>query len=48
MSLHLIIGDKRYSSWSLRPWLVLEMTGAAFTDQVIRLNQPDTRDNILQ
>ncbi|EGH11272.1 glutathione S-transferase, partial [Pseudomonas amygdali pv. morsprunorum str. M302280] len=26
MSLHLIIGDKRYSSWSLRPWLVLEMT----------------------
>lgn len=42
MSLHLIIGDKRYSSWSLRPWLVLELTGAAFTDQVIRLNQADT------
>jgi glutathione S-transferase len=48
MSLHLIIGDKRYSSWSLRPWLVLEMTGAPFTDQVIRLNQRDTRQNILQ
>ncbi|WP_346394960.1 glutathione S-transferase family protein [Pseudomonas syringae] len=48
MSLHLIIGDKRYSSWSLRPWLVLEMTGAPFTDQVIRLNQPDTRANILK
>ncbi|MCK9708779.1 Glutathione S-transferase protein [Pseudomonas syringae pv. aceris] len=48
MSLHLIIGDKRYSSWSLRPWLVLEMTGASFTDQVIRLNQPDTRANILK
>ncbi|KFE44344.1 glutathione S-transferase family protein [Pseudomonas congelans] len=47
MSLHLIIGDKRYSSWSLRPWLVLEMTGAPFTDQVIRLNQPDTCANIL-
>ena len=42
MSLHLIIGDKRYSSWSLRPWLVLELTGTAFTDQVIRLNQADT------
>ncbi|WP_439852569.1 glutathione S-transferase family protein [Pseudomonas syringae] len=48
MSLHLIIGDKRYSSWSLRPWLVLEMTGTPFTDQVIRLNQPDTRQNILK
>ena len=42
MSLHLIIGDKRFSSWSLRPWLVLEMIGAPFTDQVIRLNQADT------
>ncbi|ODJ90807.1 glutathione S-transferase [Pseudomonas viridiflava] len=48
MSLHLIIGDKRYSSWSLRPWLVLEMTGAPFTDQFIRLNLPDTRENILK
>jgi glutathione S-transferase len=48
MPLHLIIGDKRYSSWSLRPWLVLEMIGAPFTDQVIRLNQRDTRQNILQ
>jgi glutathione S-transferase len=42
MSLHLIIGDKRYSSWSMRPWLVLEMMGVPFTDQVIRLNQADT------
>ena len=48
MNLHLIIGDKRYSSWSLRPWLVLEMAGAPFTDQVIRLNLPDTRENILK
>ncbi|WP_434679882.1 glutathione S-transferase family protein [Pseudomonas sp. R1-18] len=48
MPLHLIIGDKRYSSWSLRPWLVLEMIGAPFTDQVIRLNQRDTRQKILQ
>lgn len=42
MSLHLIIGDKRYSSWSMRPWLVLEMIGVPFTDQVIRLNRADT------
>ncbi|WP_297831420.1 glutathione S-transferase family protein [Pseudomonas sp.] len=48
MSLHLIIGDKRFSSWSLRPWLALDMAGAAFTEQVILLNQPDTLQNILQ
>ncbi len=48
MSLHLIIGDKRYSSWSLRPWLVLELIGAPFTDQVIRLNQADTERLILE
>lgn len=48
MSLHLIIGDKRYSSWSLRPWLALALTGEAFTDQVIRLNQADTTRLILE
>jgi glutathione S-transferase len=48
MSLHLIIGDKRYSSWSLRPWLALALTGEPFTDQVIRLNQADTTRLILE
>lgn len=48
MSLHLIIGDKRHSSWSLRPWLALALTGEAFTDQVIHLNQADTTRLILE
>jgi glutathione S-transferase len=48
MSLHLIIGDKRYSSWSMRPWLVLETIGAPFTEQIIALNKPETRAQILQ
>jgi glutathione S-transferase len=48
MTLHLIIGDKRYSSWSLRPALALYMTGAAYTEQVIRLNQNNTRQLILE
>lgn len=48
MSLHLIIGDKRFSSWSLRPALALDMAGAAYTEQVIRLNQPDTLQKILE
>ncbi|MBC3949414.1 glutathione S-transferase family protein [Pseudomonas folii] len=48
MTLHLIIGDKRYSSWSLRPALALYMTGAAYTEQLIRLDQTNTRQQILE
>lgn len=29
----LIIGNKNYSSWSLRPWIALRATGIAFTEQ---------------
>ncbi|MBF0394446.1 MAG: glutathione S-transferase family protein [Alphaproteobacteria bacterium] len=43
----LAIGDKRYSSWSLRPWLALRMAGVAFDEYPIRLRQPDTRERIL-
>jgi len=48
MSLTLLIGDKTYSSWSLRAALALELTGAAYTEQLITLNRPDTRARILQ
>lgn len=48
MSLHLIIGDKLYSSWSLRAALALELAGAVYTEELIRLNQPDTRQQLLQ
>lgn len=42
----LVIGDKAYSTWSLRPWLVLRRCGAAFEEVVIRLNRPDTAEQI--
>lgn len=29
----LIIGNKNYSSWSLRPWIALRATGIPFTEQ---------------
>jgi glutathione S-transferase len=48
MSLTLIIGDKTYSSWSLRAALAVELTGAAYDEQLIALNRPDTRAQILQ
>lgn len=36
----LYIGGKNYSSWSLRPWLVLRWAGIAFEERLIRLDQP--------
>lgn len=48
MSLTLVIGDKTYSSWSLRAALALELTGAPYAEQLITLNRPDTRALILQ
>lgn len=47
MSLHLIIGDKLLSSWSLRAALALELTGAPYTEELIKLGKPDTRERLL-
>lgn len=43
----LLIGDKRYSSWSMRPWLVLKHAGVEFTETLITLRRPETRDDIV-
>jgi glutathione S-transferase len=42
------LGNKNYSSWSLRPWLALKQTGAAFDEEVIPLDEPTTRSTILR
>src|SRR5579871_3899776 len=44
----LVVGSKRYSSWSLRPWIALKQAGITFDEVVIPLRQPDTRANILK
>ena len=41
------LGNKNYSSWSLRGWLALKLTGAAFDERVIPLRRPETRSEIL-
>jgi glutathione S-transferase len=46
MALHLYVGSYRLSSWSLRPYLVLTHTGAAFETTVIALDEPTTHDEI--
>jgi glutathione S-transferase len=44
--LKLIAGDKNYSSWSMRPWLLLTAAGITFEEQTILLGEPDTREKI--
>ncbi len=46
--LTLVIGNKNYSSWSLRAWLMVKATGVNFREVVVPLDQPDTRQQILQ
>jgi glutathione S-transferase len=41
MTLKLIIGNKNYSSWSMRPWIAMKVAGIAFEETVISLNAPD-------
>ena len=48
MSLHLIIGDKLLSSWSLRAALALELSGAPYTEELVKLGKPDTRERLLK
>ena len=42
------LGNKNYSSWSLRPWLALKQTGAAFDEEVIPLSEAATRSTVLR
>ena len=37
--MELVIGTKAWSSWSMRPWLVLTRIGAPFTETLIQLRQ---------
>ncbi len=46
--LTLVIANKTYSSWSLRPWLAMRMAELPFAEVVIPLDQPTTRAEILK
>lgn len=37
--MELVVGTKRWSTWSMRPWLALKRTGAPFTETLIELRQ---------
>ena len=44
----LVIGNKNWSSWSLRPWLALRRAGIPFEEINVQLRQPDTKAEILK
>jgi glutathione S-transferase len=46
MPLQLIIGNKNYSSWSLRPWLAMKVAGIAFDEVLISLDAPDFKAQV--
>ena len=48
MSLTLVIGNKNYSSWSLRPWLAMKQAGIAFNESTVLLARPETKEKILR
>jgi glutathione S-transferase len=45
--LTLYIGNKNYSSWSLRPWLLLKEVGIRFDEVVVPLYRPESKQAIL-
>jgi glutathione S-transferase len=45
--LSLVIGNKTWSSWSLRPWLVLKRLAIPFEEVRVQLRQPETKSAIL-
>ena len=44
--LTLVIGNKNYSSWSMRPWVAAVAAGIPFTEVRVLLDTPDTSANI--
>ncbi len=41
------IGNKNYSSWSMRPWLVLRKSELPFSENLILLDVPGFKDKLL-
>jgi glutathione S-transferase len=46
LALTLVIGNKNYSSWSLRPWIAMKVAGIVFTEVVISLDAPDFKERV--
>ena len=45
-NLKLVIGNKNYSSWSLRPWFFLKNLGIDFEEELVFLFEEETNDHL--
>jgi glutathione S-transferase len=41
--LTLYIGNKNYSSWSMRPWVLLKQAGIPFKEEMVRFDARSAR-----
>ncbi|MFV0280759.1 MAG: glutathione S-transferase family protein [Rhodoblastus sp.] len=48
MALTLVIGNKSYSSWSMRPWILLESLGVPYAEVVQPIHAQGSREAILK
>ena len=48
MSLTLVIGNKNYSSWSMRPWIAMKAAGIPFKEVLIPLYREGSAEEILK
>jgi glutathione S-transferase len=48
MTLALTIGNKNYSSWSMRPWIAMKVAGIVFGETVISLDAPEFKPTLLR
>ena len=39
--LTLVIGNKNYSSWSMRPWVLMKQLGIGFEERKLRFHSPE-------
>src|SRR5258705_13350369 len=46
MGFKLIIGNKNYSSWSLRAWIAMKVAGITFDEEVISLDAKDFKARV--
>ena len=45
-SLTLVVGNKNYSSWSMRPWVLLRGLNLPFQERLVKFESKDWSDNI--
>jgi glutathione S-transferase len=48
VTLKLIIGNKNYSSWSLRPWIAMKVAGIAFEEELVPLYESEFKSTLLK